>query len=99
MVYSESAPPSNALMNGCRSCTREQQVQIFRNVVKLMGKSPIHKHLFFKFQSITSTAMEIALEVTIGIYVGHSFAVLPQLFYRHFRTLRGHLFTVSLFRQ
>ena len=61
MVFSESAPAANALLH-CESCTRERNVQLFRDVVTLMGRSPIHKRLFFKFQSITSTKMEIALE-------------------------------------
>jgi hypothetical protein len=61
MVFSESAPAANALLH-CDSCTRERNVQLFRDVVTLMGRSPIHKRLFFKFQSITSTKMEIALE-------------------------------------
>ena len=30
-----------------------------------MGRSPFHKRLFFKFQSITSTKMEIALQVIL----------------------------------
>jgi hypothetical protein len=62
MVYSESSPPANALLH-CTSCTREQSIEIFRDVVTLMGRSPFHKRLFFKFQSITTTKMEIALEV------------------------------------
>lgn len=61
MVFSESAPAANALLH-CESCTREQNVQNFRDIVTLMGRSPFHKRLFFKFQSITSTKMEIALE-------------------------------------
>lgn len=61
MVFSESTPPANALLH-CGECSRDQQIQLFRDVVTLMGNSPIHKHLFFKFQSITSTKMDIALE-------------------------------------
>ena len=63
MVYSESTPPANALLH-CRTCTLERNIQIFRDVVTLMGRSPIHKHVFFKFQSITSTKMHIALQVS-----------------------------------
>ena len=65
MVYSESAPPSNVLLKCGRHCERDREthVQLFRNVIRIMGRSPIHKRLFFKFQSITSTQMEIALEV------------------------------------
>jgi hypothetical protein len=61
MVFSESAPAANALLH-CNTCTRERNIELFRDVVTLMGRSPIHKHLFFKFQSITTTKMEIALE-------------------------------------
>ena len=63
LVFSESAPTANALLH-CFACTRQQEVQLFRDIVTLMGRSPIHHHLFFKFQSITSTKMEIALEVS-----------------------------------
>ena len=63
MVYSESAPAANALLH-CRTCTLERNVQVFRDVLTLMGRSPIHKHVFFKFQSITSTKMHIALLVS-----------------------------------
>lgn len=62
MVFSESAPMANALMH-CESCSFERKVQLFKDVGTLMGRSPVHKHLFFKFQSITSTMMDVALEV------------------------------------
>jgi len=61
MVFSESPPPASVLLH-CHLCDHTQQVQLFRDVVTLMGNSPIHKYLFFKLQSITSTRMEIALE-------------------------------------
>jgi len=61
MVFSESPPPASVLLH-CQLCSRKQQVQLFRDVVTLMGNSPIHNYLFFKLQSITSTRMEIALE-------------------------------------
>mmetsp|Transcript_1970 Transcript_1970/g.4608 ORF Transcript_1970/g.4608 Transcript_1970/m.4608 type:complete len:546 (-) Transcript_1970:110-1747(-) len=61
LVFSESAPAANALLH-CDACTREHKVQLFRDVVTLMGRSPFHQHLFFKFQSITVTHMDIALE-------------------------------------
>lgn len=61
MVYSESAPAANALLH-CSACSRKRNVEIFRSIVTLMGRSPFHKRLFFKFQSITSTKMDIALE-------------------------------------
>ncbi len=64
MVFSESPPPAAVLLH-CHhdsGCDRNLQVKLFRDVVTLMGNSPIHKRLFFKLQSITSTKMEIALE-------------------------------------
>ena len=61
MVFSESPPPAAVLLH-CYKCERSKQIQNFRDVITLMGNSPVHKHLFFKFQSITSTTMEIALE-------------------------------------
>jgi hypothetical protein len=63
MVYSESAPAANALLH-CSTCSLEKNVDIFRQVVTLMGRTPIHKKLFFKFQSITCTKMHIALQVS-----------------------------------
>lgn len=61
MVFSESAPLANALLH-CQNCDKEKQLQLIRDVVTLMGRSPIHKRLFFKCQSITSTKMQLALE-------------------------------------
>lgn len=61
LVFSESAPAASALLH-CTGCSREKNVQMFRDIVTLMGRSPFHKRLFFKFQSITSTKMDIALE-------------------------------------
>lgn len=62
LVFSESTPIANAILH-CSSCSRSQQVQLFRNIMTLMGRSPIHKRLFAKFQSITTTKIEIVLEV------------------------------------
>jgi hypothetical protein len=69
MVFSESAPPANTLLHmsskkviASGNRDHEVQVETFRNIVTLMGNSPIHKRMFFKFQSITATKMEIALE-------------------------------------
>jgi hypothetical protein len=61
MVFSESAIPAEILLR-CRGCSHERHVEIFRSTILMIGRSPIHKRLFFKFQSITSTAMKIALE-------------------------------------
>ena len=35
---------------------RERQVKLFRQIVTVMGRSPFHHYLFFKFQSATTTA-------------------------------------------
>lgn len=61
LVFSESTPIANAILH-CTSCSHEQHVQLFRNVLTLMGRSPIHTKLFVKFQSITTTKIQIALE-------------------------------------
>jgi hypothetical protein len=61
MVYAESDPPVDILRN-CRGCSRQQQISILRDVVALMGSSPVHKYLFFKMQSISVMQMDIMLE-------------------------------------
>ena len=60
MVFSESHPPSRVLK--CSTCSRERKIQLFRDVVTLMGRSPVHKHLFFKFQAFRAY-MDIPMEV------------------------------------
>lgn len=73
MVFSESNPMANAILH-CESCTHEYNVQLFRDITTLMGRSPFHTHLFFKFQSITVTNMHIALEViNIVIYIRQNY--------------------------
>lgn len=52
LVYSESAPPP-AVINHCDKCGEERRNDILRKLVALMGASPYHDRLFFKFQSIT----------------------------------------------
>jgi hypothetical protein len=64
LVFSESAPFANAILH-CDFCAKQKKLQLFRDVATLMGRSPIHKRMYIKFQSITSTRMEIALEVII----------------------------------
>jgi hypothetical protein len=61
LVFSESTPLANAILH-CHGCTRERHVQLFRDVMTLMGRSPIHNKLFAKFQSITTTKISIVLE-------------------------------------
>eukprot|EP00752_Nemacystus_decipiens_P007891 g7051.t1 len=52
LVYSESKPPTS-LMGLCDQmrCTEEQRVGALRTVIRAMGKTSFHKHMFFKFQS------------------------------------------------
>lgn len=52
LVYSESAPPP-AIINHCRTCDPEQRTDLLRKLFALMGASPFHERLYFKFQSIT----------------------------------------------
>ena len=61
MVFCESSPPATVLLH-CSGCSHEAQVSRFRDTVLAMGRSPVHKRAFFKFQSATSTQMKIALE-------------------------------------
>jgi len=61
MVFSESDPAASALLH-CPSCSEEENIQLFRDVITLMGVSPFHKRMFFKFQSITTTKIQIALK-------------------------------------
>ena len=60
LVFSESGPPVTCLLR-CRTCTAEQNKDRFRKLILLMGASPVHKYLFFKFQSISTTEMKKAL--------------------------------------
>lgn len=66
-VYSESHPPLQALKS-CgddeTSCNGNQAVQLFRDVVYLMGRTndPIETNLFFKIQSLGSKNIAIAQE-------------------------------------
>ena len=62
MVFSESDPPAHALLH-CTGCSARRNAEVFRDIVTVMGRSPVHKYLFFKFQSITSTKMDIVLKV------------------------------------
>jgi hypothetical protein len=61
MVFSESAIPADLLLR-CNGCTHERHVEVFRSTILMIGRSPVHKRLFFKFQSITSTKMKVVLE-------------------------------------
>jgi hypothetical protein len=61
LVYSESSPSANALLH-CDNCDEARSIQLFRDMVTVMGRTPFHKRLFLKFQSITATKMDIALK-------------------------------------
>ena len=63
LVYSESAPPASILLRSNLNSPVGLEA-LFRDIVTVMGRSPIHKRLFFKFQSITTTKMAIALQVS-----------------------------------
>lgn len=61
-VFSESNTGHEALRS-CPACSREDNILYFQQVVTMMGRSPVHEMLFFKFQSSTVTSISIALEV------------------------------------
>lgn len=67
MIFSESSVPAEILLR-CRGCSHEKHLETFRSAILMMGRSPTHKRLFFKFQSITTTQMQIALEVHFIIF-------------------------------
>ena len=56
LVYSESAPPP-AILNHCRDCSLDRKVDLLQKLIALMGNSPFHQRLYFKFQSITVPQM------------------------------------------
>ena len=55
LVFSESSVPASLFKTGCSP-------RQFRETLLLMGRSATHTKLFFKFQSITTLSMQIALE-------------------------------------
>jgi hypothetical protein len=60
LVYSEAAPPVSALF--CGGCSEHTAMTRLIEVLTLMGRSPYHQRLFFKFQSIMTTKMHIILK-------------------------------------
>ena len=60
MVFSESAPPANVLLH-CVQCTPKTQRDRLRKIILLMSQSTYHQRVFFKFQSITTTRMNVIL--------------------------------------
>ena len=97
MVFSESAPPSSVML--ANGLSRERKVALLRDVVHLMGQTTMHRHMFFKFQSILNTVNDIALEVYIFWYVIVISIAYENIHSRHSRTPRGCLSTVSLCKQ
>ncbi len=67
LVFSESSPPMKALIHSKGS--REKRIRLFRDVLMVMSASPIHAHIFFKFQSISNTAIDLALEVILHVSI------------------------------
>ena len=61
MVFSEAAAPASVLLH-CHGCSHEDKINRFRDTILAMGRSPTHKRVFFKFQSLTTTQIKIALE-------------------------------------
>ncbi|EDQ91813.1 uncharacterized protein MONBRDRAFT_31253 [Monosiga brevicollis MX1] len=71
LVYAESAPPATIALH-CDACTRARQIELLRLTVTAMGNSRRHSRLFFKFQSVQSTMMDLYREAfpdTPFIYV------------------------------
>lgn len=64
LVYSESSPPVSAVF--CGSCTEKTAISRLIHIITLMGRSPYHQRLFFKFQSIMTTKMHIVLQVLVS---------------------------------
>lgn len=102
MVYSESAPPSSVLVHTIGSGSAKH-IALFRDVLTLMGRSPIHKRLFFKFQSITTTKINIALEVLSWIFAESNYWSLLTytlcVILRHFPTCHGYSYIETQCRQ
>jgi hypothetical protein len=88
LVFSESAPVANAIMH-CGYCSSERKLQLFRDVLTLMGRSPFHKRLYVKFQSITSTKMEIALQAFPNTAWAFVFRQPVQTMMSHLDPLKG----------
>jgi len=61
LVYAESHPPAMAALH-CTGCTRAKQVELLQIIVNAMANSKRHKRLFFKFQSVQSTLIDLYRE-------------------------------------
>lgn len=88
LVFSESTPIANAIMH-CDHCDRARKLEIFRNVLTLMGRSPFHKRLYVKFQSITTTKMDTALEAFPSTPWAFVFRQPVQTMMSHLDPLKG----------
>lgn len=62
LMICQANPMSQALTR-CKDCSFEYKVKLFRDITTLMGRSPVHEYLFFKFQSFVVTQIDVALEV------------------------------------
>jgi hypothetical protein len=76
LVYSESAPPVSALF--CGSCSEHTAMTRLIEVMTLMGRSPFHQRLFFKFQSIVTTKMHIILKACLPLPPSPSSSLSPS---------------------
>ena len=63
-IFSESTPPANAFLR-CRGYSHERRLEVFRDTLLMMGRRPIHRRIYIKFQFIISTKMKITLEVLL----------------------------------
>lgn len=88
LVFSESTPPATVLLH-CEGCTRARQVKLFQQIVTVMGRSPFHQNLFFKFQSATSPQMSIALEAFPDVRWGFVFRDSVQTMMSHLDPAKG----------
>eukprot|EP00730_Choanoeca_flexa_P007444 TRINITY_DN12335_c0_g10_i2.p1 TRINITY_DN12335_c0_g10~~TRINITY_DN12335_c0_g10_i2.p1 ORF type:complete len:756 (+),score=107.02 TRINITY_DN12335_c0_g10_i2:69-2336(+) len=61
LVYAESSPPALIALR-CTTCSRQDKIEMLRVVVNAMANSNKHKRLFFKFQSVQSTVIDLYLE-------------------------------------
>lgn len=95
MVFSESAPAAAALLNYSPECDNlgncQKNIDLFRKIVTLMGRSPFHKRLFFKFQSATVPHMHIALEAFPKTPWGFVFRQPVQTMMSHLDPQKGSL--------
>jgi hypothetical protein len=61
LVYAESHPPAMVALH-CTSCSHQDRIDLLRIVINAMANSRGHKRLFFKFQSVQSTVIDLYRE-------------------------------------